>query len=113
MLDDTCYFVGFDDICDAVATWAILNSDISRRLIRSVTFIEDKRPYTKQTLMRVGLAEIAQDIFYDDISAQIRRTEDKLTEHFTRQVWDDFKDRITQPGLPIRYPSLTQQLSLF
>jgi hypothetical protein len=59
MLDDTCYFVGFDTFPDALFTASLLNGQMVKRLLRSVVFADAKRPYTKEVLMRINLARVA------------------------------------------------------
>ncbi|HLF00653.1 MAG TPA: hypothetical protein VI547_01660 [Anaerolineales bacterium] len=59
MLDDTCYFLGFDNYLDALLTASVLNSESVRKFLRSVVFVDAKRPYTKDVLMRINLAKAA------------------------------------------------------
>jgi len=59
MLDDTCYFLGFDTYLDALFTASVLNSPIVKRFLRCIIFTEAKRPYTKEVLMRIDLAQAA------------------------------------------------------
>ena len=59
MLDDTCYFVGFDVYPDALFTASLLNSQVVKQFLRSVVFADAKRPYTKEVLMRINLARVA------------------------------------------------------
>jgi hypothetical protein len=62
MLDDTCYFLGFDNYLDALLTATLLNGDSIKRFLRSVVFRDAKRPYTKQVLMRINIAQAASRI---------------------------------------------------
>jgi hypothetical protein len=59
MLDDTCYFVGFNNYLDALFTASILNSPAVKRFLKSVVFTDAKRPYTKDILMRIDLVHAA------------------------------------------------------
>lgn len=68
MLDDTCYFLGFDNYTEALFTASILNSSVVKRFLRSIAFTDAKRPYTKDILMRIDLAHVASDF-----SAEILR----------------------------------------
>ncbi len=52
MLDDTCYFIGFDRIEYAVYAIILLNSKISEEFLKSITFSDAKRVFTKDILMR-------------------------------------------------------------
>jgi hypothetical protein len=62
MLDDTCYFLGFDTYRDALFTASILNSPLVRRFLESIVFVDSKRPYTKDVLMRIDLAEVSKHL---------------------------------------------------
>lgn len=55
MLDDTCYFIGFDTLAAARIAQAILNSDIVQDFIKTIIFPDAKRPITKDILMRIDL----------------------------------------------------------
>lgn len=59
MLDDTCYFIGFDTYLETLFTASLLNSEPVKRFLRSVVFSDAKRPYTKEVLMRINLSEAA------------------------------------------------------
>ena len=58
MLDDTCYFLGFDDLKSAVAVHALLNTDEVRSFLQSITFSDAKRMITKEVLMRIDFAKV-------------------------------------------------------
>lgn len=62
MLDDTCYFLGFDTYLDALLTASLLTSDFIKRFLHSVVFTDAKRPYTKEVLMRINIAQSASRI---------------------------------------------------
>ena len=67
MLDDTCYFLGFDEQTPAVFTWIILNAPITRDFLSSITFPDDKRMITKEVLMRIDLHALANVLSADYI----------------------------------------------
>lgn len=66
MLDDTCYFLGFDDIVQAVCTLIALNHPTTIRLLKAITFSDAKRVYTKDLLMRIDIRAIACTISFDE-----------------------------------------------
>lgn len=55
MLDDTCYFIGFDTIEAAQVAQKILNSDIVQAFLKAIIFFDAKRPITKDILMRIDM----------------------------------------------------------
>lgn len=67
MLDDTCYFLGFDHYKDCLFTATILNSAIVKDFLDAIVFIEAKRPYTKEILMRLDLLKFAEQISFKSI----------------------------------------------
>jgi hypothetical protein len=56
LLDDTCYFIGFDNIEDAQITQSLLNKPETQEFIQSFMFTDSKRAITKDLLMRIGSA---------------------------------------------------------
>lgn len=61
MLDDTCYFIGFEKEKDAIITMTLLNSQKVQDFLYSIAFLDKKRPYTKEVLMRIDLPKIIAD----------------------------------------------------
>ncbi|MEM6396583.1 MAG: hypothetical protein AAF741_09560, partial [Bacteroidota bacterium] len=55
MLDDTCYFIGFDDEAIALKVHAQLNSELVQGFLKSIIFPDAKRKITKDILMRIKL----------------------------------------------------------
>lgn len=72
MLDDTCYFLSFNRYLDAVFTMLILNSDLVQKFLSSITFLDTKRPYNKDNLMRIDLLKAAKNISFDEILEAIK-----------------------------------------
>lgn len=91
MLDDTCYFIGFDDLSTAVMVWAILNGEKVQQFLSSIVFLDAKRPYTKEILMRVDIKNAIKDVGYDEIYQQIQQLDHTMTNHISERKWKDFK----------------------
>jgi len=72
MLDDTCYFLSFNNIEDAVITLALLNSAECQRFLKTIAFLDSKRPYTKEVLKRIDILKLSKTISFDYISEYIR-----------------------------------------
>ena len=113
MLDDTCYFIGFDDLAEAIVVWAILNSEKVQQLMRAMTFTDSKRPYTKQLLMRIAIDKVAQDMSYQDILNQISHLAETLRKDITKEKWETFVNSLLQHQTAQTEPLSTPQLSLF
>jgi hypothetical protein len=58
VLDDTCYFLPFDDSTEAAVVTAVLNSPQCLALIESLVFWDSKRPLTKKLLARLDLSNL-------------------------------------------------------
>lgn len=69
MLDDTCYFLGFDHYLDALFTASLLNSAMVKEFLQSIIFQDAKRPYTKETLMRIDLGRVADRVSFQSLVA--------------------------------------------
>ena len=68
MTDDTVYFVGFNNMTDAVVFAAALNGDKAQKLISSLTFTDSKRPYTKDLLKRIDVISILKTTDIDELN---------------------------------------------
>ena len=60
--DDTCYFLSFDDEATAATVAALLNHDVTRRFMDTLTVPAAKRPITKGLLQRIDLDEVIADV---------------------------------------------------
>ena len=79
MLDDTCYFLGFDNYLDALLTASLLNSPPIKQFFRSIVFTDAKRPYTKEALMRLNFTRAVEHLslnslydFWDSVGYEPR-----------------------------------------
>lgn len=95
MLDDTCYFLGFDTFYDAVWVWALLQSDTTRLLLQSIVFAEDKRPYSKQRLMRIGIDRLALTMSYEEILSIIQRLDKQIAGQVSVSQWQAFVEQFS------------------
>ena len=72
VLDDRCYLLGLNSQKGALILLALLNSDLVRNFLESVAFIDAKRPYTKNILMRMDLLQVAVSIGFDGVNSYLR-----------------------------------------
>jgi hypothetical protein len=61
MLDDTCYFIGFDSESEAGTVCEALNSNIARRFLKSMMFTDAKRPITKNVLQKLAIQKLVPE----------------------------------------------------
>ncbi len=100
MLDDTCYFVGFDTQIEAEITRFLLNKEITQNFIQSIAFKDAKRMITKDLLMRINLNEIVNDTSYTELNAQI--------DNLNVEDWINYKGKLIEKKF-----EKNQQLNLF
>ena len=82
MLDDTCYFIGFQKLKDAQIAQFLLNSPEVQALLNAIIFMDAKRPITKTLLMRIDLRKVFAQI--DIKEAQI------AVKDISSQDWSAF-----------------------
>ncbi len=97
MLDDTCYFIGFERFPEAAIAWALLNSEPVQRLLSSLVFLDAKRPYTKDVLMRIALDKVATDASFPSILRWLGKYRD-LPAEVTEHDWRTFLGDLARPS---------------
>jgi len=60
MLDDTCYYISFDDIDSAILVLAALDSPEVIPFLEAITFSDGKRVYSKEILMRLNIYRLLE-----------------------------------------------------
>jgi len=105
MLDDTCYFIGFDKIEYAVYAIILLNSKTTESFLKSITFSDAKRVFTKDLLMRLDLLNLAMIISQQEIEEQIGFLNEKYSLDINPSQWDSFINEMT--------PKKEKQLTIF
>jgi len=105
MLDDTCYFIGFDRIEYAVYAIILLNSKTTEAFLKSITFSDAKRVFTKDLLMRLDLLNLTKIITRTETEKQIVYLNDKYSLDINLSQSDSFINE--------RIPKKEKQLTLF
>lgn len=95
MLDDTCYFIGFDKIEYAVYAIILLNSKTTEAFLKSITFPDAKRVFTKDILMRLNLLSISINIRQKEIEEQLIYLNTNYNLNVTLSEWDSFINLMT------------------
>ena len=62
VVDDTCYFVPCQTKKESEFICDLLNSDLCQRFLRSIVFLDSKRPVTIDVLNRIDLKRIAEKL---------------------------------------------------
>jgi hypothetical protein len=105
MLDDTCYLIGFDQIEYAVYALILLNSDTTMQFLKSITFSDAKRTFTKDVLMRIDLLKLAKNIKTQSLQTELDKLNDKYTLSLTLNLWNNFLKEMT--------PISNRQIAMF
>ncbi len=88
MLDDTCYFIGFDKLRMAAIAHYLLNSDLVQRFLKSIIFTDSKRSINKDTLMRIDFEKAFENCVFENAKISIK---DLKIEH-----WKEFRELIRE-----------------
>lgn len=89
MTDDTGYFICFDSYDMAYVAMLLLNSRPVQNFLRSIAFLDAKRPYTKKVLKRLCFRKIFAVVQFEEL----QETENllNLDAYVTEQMYYDFK----------------------
>lgn len=95
MLDDTCYFIGFNKIEFAVYSLILLNYDTTKQFLQSITFSDAKRTFTKDILMRINILELANNFNKEDLQTELEMLNEKYKLNLTLNLWENFINEMT------------------
>ena len=95
MLDDTCYLIGFEKIEFAVYALILLNSDTTMQFLKSVTFADAKRTFTKDILMRIDLLELGKKINKQDLAKELHKLNVVYKLDLSLELWNSFIAEMT------------------
>lgn len=107
MLDDTCYFLSFDDIETALFTWCILTDKNVYDLLKAISFLDAKRPYTKEILMRISIDKLANEKSFDEIHEKIINLKINILPNLNYDSWEKYLTSFE------KFKILNRQTSLF
>ena len=88
MLDDTCYFLSFDSLEVAAIVTALLNSDECKKFLKSIAFLESKRPYTKEVLKRISIRKLFDMKGFDYVTKYCKRLNIEVQTNFDSLLVD-------------------------
>lgn len=90
MLDDTCYLLGFSEIEYAVYTLILLNSYKTKQFLKSITFSDAKRVFTKDVLMRIDIHNLAKNTVQEELQADLDQLNSKYRLDLSLNKWNNF-----------------------
>lgn len=110
MLDDTCYFLSFNNATEAIITTALLNNPICLSFLKSIAFLDSKRPYTKEVLKRIDLLKLSEVTPYSYICNFANSMKGEYS--ITANEYNDFIESISNGqlsfNLSIQYTAPTK-----
>ncbi len=92
--DDICYFIGFDELHEAVIGYILLNSFEVKDLLSSIVFINNKRPFTKSVLMRIDLPSVLNNYSYGRIIKELNILDLSFSQYLNKNIWENFNNKI-------------------
>lgn len=95
MLDDTCYFIGFDKLKLAEIAHYLLNSDLIQKFLKSIIFSDSKRSINKDTLMRIDLQTAFEKAEFEKAKKVIKILEIEDWEEFGELVKEEISEQMT------------------
>lgn len=98
MLDDTCYMLGFEDIQYAAYTMILLNSEKSEEFLKSITFSDAKRVFTKDVLKRIDLLKLSMFVPEKYIIREIKKLNDSFLLDIKVDKWKEYLSFLKDPS---------------
>ena len=86
MLDDTCYFIGFDDLKMAEIVHYLMNSELVQKFLQAIIFSDAKRPITKNILMRIDFEKAFEKADFQKAIKRIKGLEIEDWQAFGKMV---------------------------
>ena len=95
MLDDTCYFIGFESLKMAEIAHYLVNSEIVQKFLKSIIFSDSKRSINKDTLMRIDFTRAFESTDYEQASKEIKGLEPEHWEKFSEMIKEEVTEQMT------------------
>lgn len=95
MLDDTCYFIGFENLKMAEIAHYLVNSELVQKFLKSIIFSDSKRSINKDTLMRIDFARAFESTDYEQASKEIKGLEPENWEKFSEMIKEEVTEQMT------------------
>ncbi|WGK69437.1 hypothetical protein P0082_00855 [Candidatus Haliotispira prima] len=95
MLDDTCYFIGFDELKMAQIAHCLVNSDAVQEFLKSIIFSDSKRSINKDVLMRIDFENAFKNYSFADAKEKISGLKIEHWEEFAVMIKANGKEPVT------------------
>lgn len=95
MLDDTCYFIGFNHLKMAEIAHYLVNEELTQKFLQSIIFSDAKRSINKDVLMRIDFEKAFEKANFESAKRKMRS--------LTPAHWDAFGS-IVSNGITAQTP---------
>lgn len=95
MLDDTCYFIGFNNLKMAQIAHFLVNDDLVQKFLKSIIFSDSKRSITKDTLMRINFEKAFENYDFKHVKDKIANLKIEHWEEFGEMIKDSVNNQKT------------------
>jgi hypothetical protein len=95
MLDDTCYFIGFDNLKMAQIAHLLVNSDLVQKFLKSIIFSDSKRSINKDTLMRIDFEKAFENYQFENANDRISELKIEHWEEFGEMIKESVNEQMT------------------
>ena len=95
MVDDTCYFIGFDQLKMAQIAHYLVNSELVQKFLKSIIFLDSKRSINKDTLMRIDFKKAFESSDFENAKEKIEDLKIEHWEGFSKMVEDSVIEQMT------------------
>ena len=96
ILDDTCYYIGFDSFIEALIVCTVLKHEITKEFLQTIVFRESKRIYTKEVLKRIDILKLLEEIPVSDYINIWHAFDYNLPEELDLTNINDAKERLVE-----------------
>ncbi len=96
MLDDTCYFLGFDSLPEAALVGFLLNRPEMQNLLRALIFWDGKRIITKDILMRLDYSRLFPKLSFREWETEVEKNGLSLGIEEMKTQWEEFARSVVQ-----------------
>ncbi|MHA1308402.1 MAG: methyltransferase [Candidatus Heimdallarchaeota archaeon] len=94
IVDDTCYYLGFETYSEALFVATALNSKLSLEFFESIVFLDAKRPFTKEMLMRLDVNQIINEMEFTELEEIWNKIDFENTTNINSSDFEEYKKRI-------------------
>jgi len=97
MLDDTCYYLSFNSLKEALIAWTLFSTPEIKNFLKSIVFLDSKRPYTKEKLMRIDLSKLVNSYSFKETKTFFDNNLKQFLDHeITSEDFMVFKKKLNE-----------------